>query len=178
MSATNREGPGSVTQGDDPTTPEQAFDRFLEERYTRLVGTVNVIVHDRSLAEDIVQETFAKAHLQWHKLWPDGNPGGWAHRVATNLAISWRRRVAREVKAVARLGKQTSHETRDPEPHPELRRAVAALPPRQRAAVALHYTLGLSIDEAAEAMHVRPGTVKSLLFDARQRLKKELGDDG
>jgi len=158
-------------------SPEEAFESFCKERYGRVVSAVRVIVGDRATAEDVTQEAFARAYISWAKLWPDGNPVGWVHRVATNLAISWRRRAAREIKAIARLGKRTEMSVPGPEAHPELHRAVAALPPRQRAAVALHYVLGMTMDEAAEAMGCRPGTVKSLLFGAREKLRKQLGAD-
>ena len=136
-----------------------------------------MIVGDRATAEDMTQEAFARAYLSWGKLWPDGNPGGWVYRVATNLAISWRRRAAREVRARARLRGWTDTTMPEPEAYPELHAAVARLPRRQRAAVALHYVLGLSMEQAGEAMGCRPGTVKSLLHAARARLRDELGED-
>ncbi len=157
-------------------SPEEAFQAFCEERYARVVSAVRVIVGDRATAEDMTQEAFARAYISWPKLWPDGNPVGWVHRVATNLAISWHRRAGRELRAIARLGKRTEMTVEGPEAYPELHRAVRELPPRQRAAVALHYSLGLSMDKAAEVMGCRPGTVKSLLFNARERLRSKLGD--
>lgn len=138
---------------------------------------VQIIVADRAVAEDIVQETFARAWLSWRKLWPDGFPIAWTHKVAVNLAIGWRRRAAREARALARLARGTPSETPGPDAaFPELRREVAALPPRQRAAVAMHYVLGLTMEEAAVALGCRPGTVKSLLFAARERLRARLGE--
>lgn len=140
------------------------------------MATVRLIVGDTATAEDIVQETFARAYINWSKLWPDGNPGGWTHRVATNLAISWRRRAAREMRAVTRLGGRETHTAPAHEAYPELHEAIRGLPRRQRAAVALHYVLGLPVAEVAESLGCRPGTVKSLLFQARQRLRERLGD--
>lgn len=171
----NRPPSGGVADGE--VSAEEAFEAFCEERYARVVSAVRVIVSDRATAEDVAQEAFARAYLSWAKLWPEGNPVGWVHRVATNLAISWRRRAAREVRAIARLGRRTELTVPAPEAHPELHEAVRALPPRQRAAVALHYTLGLSMEQAAEAMGCRPGTVKSLLHAARERLRNQLGED-
>lgn len=132
---------------------------------------------DRAAAEDVAQEAFARAYINWSKLWPDGNPGGWTYRVATNLALSRRRSASREIRAVTRLGRWTEHTTPPVDFHPELHDAVAKLPPRQRAAVALHYVLGCSMDECADAMGCKPGTVKSLLFSARERIREELGED-
>jgi RNA polymerase sigma factor (sigma-70 family) len=83
----------------------------------------------------------------------------------------------REVRAVTRLGRRTELSQPAPEVHPELQAAVAALPLRQRTAVSLHYVLGLSMQQAAEAMGCRPGTVKSLLFQARGNLREVLGED-
>jgi RNA polymerase sigma-70 factor (ECF subfamily) len=156
---------------------EEAYETFVRERYGKVTSTIQIIVGSRATAEDLAQETFARAYLSWSKLWPDGNPAGWAHRVATNLALSWRRRAGREVKALQRLVKRSDEAVEAPEAYPELHRAVSALPRRQRAAVALHYVLGLSVDDAATAMGCRPGTVKSLLFNARERLRTELGED-
>ena len=156
---------------------EEAFDSFCHERYGRVVSAIQVIVGDRATAEDITQEAFARAFISWSKLWPDGNPVGWVHRVASNLAISWHRRAGRELRAVARLGKRTEFTTPEPEAYPELHREIAALPPRQRAAVALFYTAGLSVEETAKALRCAEGTVKSLLHGARQRLRERLGED-
>ena len=141
------------------------------------MGTVRLIVRDTATAQDVAQEAFARAYINWDKLWPEGNPGGWTYRVATNLAINWRRRATRELRAVTRLSKRDDMVVENPEAYPELHAAVAGLPIRQRTAVALHYVLGLTMEEAASAMGCRPGTVKSLLFSARERLRKELGDD-
>ena len=158
-------------------SPEEAFDEFTRERYGRLVSAVQVIVHDRATAEDIAQETFARAFISWGKLWPDGNPTGWVHRVAANLAISWHRRAARELRAVTRLGKRTEMTVPGPESHHELHREIAYLPPRQRAVVAVFYVAGLSVEETAKAMGCKEGTVKSLLHAARGRLRERLGED-
>jgi RNA polymerase sigma-70 factor (ECF subfamily) len=169
------ESPG--VSEEEAASAEAAFEAFCRDRYGRIVSAVRVIVGDRATAEDVTQESFARAYIHWDKLWPDGNPVGWVHRVATNLAISWRRRMGRELRAVARLGKRTEMTVEGPEAYPELHNAVAALPRRQRAAVSLHYVLGMSMEEAAEAMGCKPGTVKSLLHGARQKLRERLGDD-
>ncbi len=54
-------------------------------------------------------------------------------------------------------------------------RQVAALPPRQRAAVVLHYFVDLTVDDVAALMGCSPGTVKSNLHDARKALAAALG---
>jgi len=177
MSGTELNPPAHRGVFEEGSSAEEAFDAFVAERYGRVRSTIQIIVSNRATAEDLAQETFARAYLAWSKLWPDGNPAGWVHRVATNLALSWRRRAGREIRALQRVGRRTDQSLATPELHPELHRAVAALPPRQRAAVALHYVLDLSVDDAAAAMKCKPGTVKSLLHAARERLRRELGDE-
>ncbi len=58
----------------------------------------------------------------------------------------------------------------------DLRRAVDSLPARQRTAVVLYHYLDLSIAEAAQLMSCSAGTVKSTLSDARESLRRRLGD--
>ena len=56
-------------------------------------------------------------------------------------------------------------------------RALAPLPPRQRAAVVLHDVLGLTSEQAGEAMGIRPVTVRVLAARARGRLRVALDSD-
>jgi RNA polymerase sigma-70 factor (ECF subfamily) len=60
---------------------------------------------------------------------------------------------------------------------PELRAAVAALPEQERSAVFLHYYAGLTQDEAASVLGVRPGTVAAALNHARAKLRAVLGSE-
>ncbi len=59
----------------------------------------------------------------------------------------------------------------------DLRRAIAALPPDQRAGIALFYIDGLSVAEIAEALRIPVGTVKTSLFHARRALRRQLEGD-
>jgi RNA polymerase sigma-70 factor (ECF subfamily) len=58
----------------------------------------------------------------------------------------------------------------------DLRRAVDSLPVRQRTAVVLYHYLDLSVAETAQLMACSAGTVKSTLSDARESLRRRLGD--
>lgn len=59
----------------------------------------------------------------------------------------------------------------------DLAAAIAALPPAQRAALALFYLEGLSVAEVAHALDIPPGTVKTRLMHARARLRAHLEGD-
>jgi RNA polymerase sigma factor (sigma-70 family) len=58
----------------------------------------------------------------------------------------------------------------------DLAQAIGRLTKRQRAAITLHYYLGLPILDVAEVMSCSVGTVKSTLSDARTRLRRDLGE--
>ena len=66
---------------------------------------------------------------------------------------------------------------RDHDADVDLRAALQKLTDRQRAAVALHYYLGVPVADVAEVLGCAPGTVKSTLSDARGRLRALLGED-
>jgi RNA polymerase sigma-70 factor (ECF subfamily) len=57
----------------------------------------------------------------------------------------------------------------------ETREALSALPPQYREVLLLRYLLGLSEEEAAAALGVRVGTIKSRSWRARRALLEELG---
>lgn len=67
-----------------------------------------------------------------------------------------------------------------PAPSPEEREELEelyALPPQDRAVIHLHYYEGYSTQEIAQLLHCRPGTVRSRLSRARERLRRLLGGD-
>jgi RNA polymerase sigma-70 factor (ECF subfamily) len=58
----------------------------------------------------------------------------------------------------------------------DLQRAIAALPAGQRRAIVLHHLCDLPVDQVAEVLAVRPGTIKTHLHRGRAALAAELGE--
>lgn len=151
-----------------------SFETFYRDEYRPLLGIALALVDGTVAAEDLVQESFLAAHRRWDRVSQYDNPRAWVRRVLINRATSWRRRVASEVRAVARVG--------PPEPQPPnfspetagVWRAVHRLPRRQQQAVALHYVGQLSMAEIADAMGCSEGAVKSHLHRAREQLRGSL----
>jgi RNA polymerase sigma factor (sigma-70 family) len=102
--------------------------------------------------------------VSWASRWPPPGP----YRVAINLTNSWLRRRMAERRARARLGARAAGAHLDPDPADAvaIRRAVAALPRRQRTALVLRYYADLPVAEVAALMGCAPGTVKSLTSKA------------
>ena len=143
----------------------------------RLVGALTLATGDRSVAEELAQEALVRTWQHWDSVAAMDSPEGWTFRVGFNLAGSWRRRRAAELRA-NRRGRPVL-ESSDP-PSAEavaLRQAVAELPARQRSTVIARYYLGLDVAGTAELLGCAAGTVKSATAQAIANLRAAgLGD--
>jgi len=150
---------------------EDRLVRFVEADYGPLVAALGLVCGDRPSAEDAVQEALARALVALRRGTTIDSLPGWVRVVALNLLRNRWRSLGREIRAVRRAGDTVRARSDDAvEESVDLHAAVASLSRRQREAVALHYRLGLSVAETAEAMRVTEGTVKTLLSRARASL--------
>jgi RNA polymerase sigma-70 factor (ECF subfamily) len=159
--------------------------QLVRRWHRRLVAHAWRLTAGREAAEDAVQDAWADIVRGLGRLRdPDAFPA-WAYRIVTRkCARSVRQTIHR--RALESELARTSHAL-PPTPEdaavrsldePKLRLAVRALPPDQRAAVALHYFEGLSIAETAIALDAPAGTVKTRLMHARRKLQIMLeGED-
>ena len=153
---------------------------FVDGEYAKVVSTVALVCGSVATAEDSVQEALARA---WERL--DRGDGidrlpAWVTTVALNLARSQMRRWRSERRARDRLGPLRDDLSDAPAASGEahaVREALRALPRRQREVTVLRYYLGLDVREIAEQLGIAEGTVKAMLFRARQSLAVTLGDE-
>ena len=142
------------------------WEAFVTQQENRLYRAALAILGDPHEAEDAVQDAF----LRFLERAPDNleNPGAWLTRVLVNgcksrLRLAWRR--------VGPLPETL------PAPGPEERQELEelfSLPPGDRAAIHLYYYEGYSTGEIARMLGQRPGTVRSRLSRAREKLRKLL----
>jgi RNA polymerase sigma-70 factor (ECF subfamily) len=141
-------------------------------------------------AEDLVQETFAKALAASGRLQPGSNLGAWLHRIMTNTFISWcRSRRYAPLPAVTdpadwaadRAWPGSPAESRSAEDqmlarmiHPDVVAAMRALPGRHRVTVYLADVEGLRYREISEMTGIPTGSVKSCLYRGRRQLRTQL----
>lgn len=152
------------------------FARFCRAEHPRLVGALTLLTGDRMVAEELAQETLVRVSARWGRVRQLESPGGWAHRVAINLARSrWRRRLAERRAHVRRGPDPVVTEDPDAAEAETVRAAVAALPERQRTAIVLRYFLDLSAAEAAERMGTSDTAVRALTSRAASTLRERLG---
>jgi RNA polymerase sigma-70 factor (ECF subfamily) len=149
------------------------FQQFFAAEHKRLLVVALALTPDREAARDAVQESLARAFARWNEVWQMEQPSAWTRRVLINLLIDNHRRREREHGAVLRLANRPTSAPAEPNVD-EFLQLVRQLPERQRVAVALHYLDDLSVEQVAATMRVAEGTVKALLFKARQRLSADL----
>ena len=151
------------------------FDRFVADNANALVRTAYLIVGDLHDAEDLVQETLFKVATKWPRVRHMDSSLGYARRILVNMALrggSKRSRNRAELSATAPA--ETASDAAFLDIHDELFDALAALPPRQRAALVLRYFLDLSEADAAAALGCSLGTVKSSTSRGLKRLEETL----
>ena len=189
-----------------PTLPDQAGLATAEtdaERATRfetdalgyldqLYGAALRMTRNPTDAEDLVQETFAKAYASFHQFTPGTNLKAWLYRILTNTFINSYRKKQRQPQSsgqevedwqLARAESHTSTGLRSAEtealdrmPHSAVTEAMNALAPDFRLAVYLADVEGFSYKEIAEIMGTPIGTVMSRLNRGRNQLRLSLAD--
>jgi RNA polymerase sigma-70 factor (ECF subfamily) len=158
------------------------LDEWLRQDYARAYRTACMVLRNAEDAEDAVQEAFLRV-WRFRDSVPDGaGRTAWLYRVVVNACIS-------NVRASAsRTGRDDGADALeglpDRAPEPAVRAeqsqlaatieaAMAELPDHLRIPLILRFYAGLSEKEIATAIDRRPGTVKSRLYDARQRLAQD-----
>ena len=167
-----REGGGALA-------PQDELEVWLRQDYGMAYRTACLVLRDPVEAQDAVQEAFLRV---WR--FRDAVPVGaarkaWLYRVVVNACVSRiRSEKSRTGKDGGDLGLESLADPSD-SPHEMAERsqlaedvlaALAELPETLRVPLVLRFYAGLSEKEIAVAIDRRPGTVKSRLYDGRQRL--------
>ncbi len=155
---------------------------ILVDRYQRIMYNVAIrVVRRREDAEDVVQSAFIKAYENLERFDPKYRFYSWLYRIAMNEALNAARKENRTTPFTER------EEALDEDPESELRKnetsrhvetALMELSPSDRAIILLKHFEGFSYEEIAYIFEIRPKTVKSRLYTARQRLKDVLTTSG
>ena len=144
------------------------WEAFVRENENRLYRAALAILGDPQEAEDAVQDAFVKYLEKAPK--ELRAPGAWLMRVLVNGCKSRLRLKWRQVAPIPDTLPAPSNEERQ-----ELEE-LWSLPAQERAVIHLFYYEGYSTDEIARMVGAAPGTVRSRLSRAREKLKKLLSD--
>jgi RNA polymerase sigma-70 factor (ECF subfamily) len=153
------------------------FDAFYLATVRRVVLYLYAACGDRSDAQDIAQEAFARAWQHWSKVGGYDDPEAWVRTIAWRLMINRWRSLRRRLAARARMGPPVAG-TGGPSPdRVAIVEALLQLPKPQRQVVALHYLLDMPVNEIAATTGTPAGTVKARLSRARTALARLLDED-
>jgi RNA polymerase sigma-70 factor, ECF subfamily len=156
------------------------FEEFYKANYGRVTALVAAVLGNRSEADDITQEAFARALARWPRLAGYEVPEAWVRRVAMRLAIDSSRRLRRALRTMPRLRAAASPaepEPGDALPFTALGQALSRVPLREREVLVLHYVADLTVQQIADERGIPPGTVKARLAAGRRRLEQGLTQD-
>lgn len=151
----------------------KAFGQLYDQYSGALFGVILRICVDRSLAEEVLQDTFLKIWDQAHLYDPDkGRFYTWAYRIARNTSLNSLRSKDKLIQTTD-LGVYKDKTDEQPDTKiPELSQTLNQLEPHHREALELVYFRGLTHREAHQEMDVPLGTFKSYVQQALKQLRK------
>ena len=146
---------------------EREFTEFFAASAPALRRTAYVVVRDWHVAEDLTQQAMAKLYVAWPRVREDTRMA-YARRVVVNECLSHLRRHRPETPTDTVPDRAVAA----PESGTDLGATLAALPPRQRAIVALRFLDDLSVTEVGRLLGIADGTVKSQTNRALETLRR------
>jgi len=178
-----RAGHSVVASQGDMTAPHSP--EILQYRES-LFGHIRAIVREAGEAEDVLQETFVRAHLSLDQLREDSALATWLFRIATHISLDHVRQRSRRPRCE---DSEIEDIQQDEDATPSLQgiveqrqmsscvqRYLLELPADYRTVILLHDLEGMTAAEIADALEVSLPNAKVRLHRARARLKEVLGE--
>ena len=151
------------------------YTEYVAARLLSLRRLAAVLCDDWQHADDLVQAALVKLYVHWGRVRAASHTDAYARAVLVREFIHERR--STWVKRVRLTGGVTEVPAAavDHDAVLDVRRAVAALPARQRATLVLRFYCDLNVDQVAEVLGCSPGTVKSQTARALDSVRRALG---
>ena len=170
---------------------EAAWGELHRDHYARMWSSVQRILNNPSVTDDVVQEAFIKAHRDIRRFEGNSQLGTWLYRIAVNQALDTIRKKQRTERWLSFLSPISEDESQPAMPegsvaaavstgleNAELREtivaAMAELTAEHRAVVQLRLVDEMSLEETARLLRCKPGTVNSRLHYACEHLRRKL----
>ena len=155
-----------------------AFSEIVTKHQTNVFNVCYRVLHNRSDAEDLAQETFMRAYDKLHTFDLEREFGPWIRRIAANLSLNF----LESQKASTELdderdqdqSQNPSQQVEVKERSEQIRNALSSLPSNYRIVIELRHYQEMSYDEIADELKIPLSDVKSHLFRARKLLAEKL----
>lgn len=158
----------------------EAFDVIVERHRRAIYLLCHRFVHNHEDAADLAQDVFVRAFKGLPRFKGDAALSTWLHRIAVNAAlnrVTGKRPAEAPLDAASRIDSGAAdplHETLRAERAEHVRRAIATLPPKQRATVVLRVYHECTHEEIAATLGGTVGAAKANLFHALGNLRRIL----
>ncbi|HEX2161455.1 MAG TPA: RNA polymerase sigma factor [Thermoleophilaceae bacterium] len=161
---------------------DEEFERLYEDHAAGLLAFLMYRTGDRTLAEDVVADTFERVLLARRRFDPRrGSRKTWVYSIALNRLRDLQRSRQSEQRALTRIEPQASGGAGDFEAiehQDELTAALAQLSPEEREAIALRYGGDLTVPEIARLQGERLSTVEGRVYRGLRKLRELLDRPG
>ena len=147
------------------------FAEFVEQHTDALLTTSYLLTRDRTAAEELLQDVLVALYPQWQKVLAADSAVAYVRRSLVNRFLNQRRRGAELPLAELPETGSSRDFTVSVADREQVRRALATLPDRQRAAVVLRYYYDYPDQQIADALGCRIGTARSLISRALAGLR-------
>lgn len=157
---------------------DEEFERLYAEHAAALLAFLVYRTGDRTLAEDLLSETFEKALRARHRYDPRrAARSTWLHAIALNALRDHARRRGAEQRALERASPRSEGRGRFDEEVAErdaVLRALEVLSPEEREVIALRFGAGLTVPEIARLLRQRKPGVEARTYRALHKLRRQL----
>jgi RNA polymerase sigma-70 factor (sigma-E family) len=152
------------------------FGQFVAARSPALLRCAWLLTGDEALAEDLVQTVLARVWPRWDRIYrTDTSAEAYVRKMMVTTYATWMRRKWRAERPTERVPEHPvpADNYAEVDDREEVRRALAVLPPRQRAVIVLRYYEDLTEMQTAGVLGCSVGTVKSQTSKALAKLRQQ-----
>jgi len=153
-----------------------AFGELVRRHQSQVRNFLRRLARDVTLADDLAQDAFMHAWDKLHTFTGSGTFIGWLLKVAYTTFLQSKRRSSRYGEILEEVGHAADvhgeRQTEDPVEMSDLDRFLAVLTEEERAVMILSYACGLSHREIGLAADLPVGTVKSIIFRGKEKIRE------
>ena len=163
---------------------DEAFNRLVQEYKERLYWHIRKIVLDHDDANDVVQNTFIKVHLNIENFNENSTLFTWMYRIATNEALNFIKSKAKKIGLKNQEWIEAIADNLEADPFFDgdeaaliLQKEISKLPEKQRIVFNMKYFDGMNYDSISEILDTSVGALKASYHHAVKKIKTKLTND-